>query len=172
MWKPAGALLLLVLLASPAAAFELKSPDITDGQRMSKAQVYTRCGGDNVSPALEWNGAPPGAKSFVLTMIDQDVSPSQWSHWIVVDLPASTTALAHNDGLPDGAHGVVSNFGDASYDGPCPPIRTGLHHYRITVWAMPTAMVSVPANVNAQDLAAQLSRQAIGSASLTGTYQR
>jgi Raf kinase inhibitor-like YbhB/YbcL family protein len=167
-----SALALLLALASPAAAFELKSPDIADGQRMSKAQVYTRCGGDNVSPALEWSGAPAGTKSFVLTMIDQDVSPSQWSHWIVVDLPAGTTALAHNDNLPDGAHGIVSNFGDASYDGPCPPIRTGLHHYRITVWAMPTAMVSLPANVNAQDLAAQLSHQAIGSASLTGTYQR
>src|SRR6516162_6514956 len=130
-----SALALLLALASPAAAFELKSPDIADGQRMSKAQVYTRCGGDNVSPALEWSGAPAGTKSFVLTMIDQSVSPSQWSHWVVVDLPANTTALAHNDSLPDGAHGIVSNFGDANYDGPCPPIRTGLHHYRITIWA-------------------------------------
>jgi len=172
MRKQVCALLVLLALVSPAAAFELKSPDIADGEKMSKAQVYTRCGGDNVSPALEWSDAPAGTRSFVLTMIDQNVSPSEWSHWIVVDLPANTTALAHNDNLPDGAHGVVSNFGDATYDGPCPPIRTGLHHYRITIWAMPTATVSLPANSNAQDLAAQLSRQAIGSASLTGAYQR
>lgn len=172
MLKLASALALFLSLASPAAAFELTSPDITDGQKMSKPQIYTRCGGDNVSPALQWSGAPAGTKSFVLTMIDQNVSPSEWSHWIVVDLPANITALAHNDGLPDGAHGVVSNFGEASYDGPCPPIRTGLHHYRFTVWAMPTSTVQLPANGNAQDLSAQLSHQAIGSASLTGTYQR
>ncbi len=167
-----SALLAVLMLSSPALAFELTSPDVADGQSMSKSQVYPRCGGDNVSPALQWSGAPQATRSFVLTMIDQDVAPSQWSHWIVVNLPANTTALAHNDSLPAGAHGVVSNFGDASYDGPCPPIRTGLHHYRITIWAMPTATVSVPANANARDLAAQLSHQAIGSASLTGTYRR
>lgn len=167
-----AALLLCTLFATPALAFEIQSPDIAQGAKMSKDQVYTRCGGENISPALAWSGAPAGTKSFVLTMIDQDVSPAQWSHWIVVDLPATTTALARNDNLPDGAHGIVSNFGDANYNGPCPPIRTGVHHYRITIWAMPNAMTSVPPNANAQDLSATLAKQAIGSASLIGTYVR
>src|ERR1700744_1916487 len=71
------------------------------------------------------------AKSLILTMIDIDVRPSLWSHWIVVYLPPDSTGIARGQKtLPGGARGVVSNFGDAFYDGPCPPEGTGLHHYR------------------------------------------
>ena len=69
-----------------------------------------------------------GTKSFVLTMIDVSVKPSQWSHWIVVGLPPDATSLARGTkALPAGAAAIASNFGDANYDGPCPPNGTGVH---------------------------------------------
>src|SRR5689334_7320110 len=78
------------LILSPctgANAMELKSADLAPGAKIATAQIYPQCGGHNVSPDLSWSGVPAGAKSLVLTMIDTDVKPADWSHWIVVDLP-------------------------------------------------------------------------------------
>src|SRR4051794_35927991 len=83
----------VVLGASSASAMELSSPNIHEGSPISKEQVYTRCGGQNVSPALAWSGAPAGTKSFAVTAIDHDVPPNDWSHWIVIDVPPNTTSL-------------------------------------------------------------------------------
>src|SRR6476660_9415961 len=109
---------LLLFPCAGASAMELTSGDIAPGAQIAAAQIYPRCGGQNVSPALAWSGAPAGTKSLVLTMIDMDVKPAYWSHWIVVDLPLSMTRLARGLAhLPAGAKAIVSNFGDAFYDG-------------------------------------------------------
>jgi Raf kinase inhibitor-like YbhB/YbcL family protein len=152
---------------------EVSSVDIAPGAKISAAQIYPRCGGQNISPALSWSGAPAGAKSLVLTMIDTDVKPAQWSHWIVVDLPASATGLARGTArLPSGARAIASNFGDASYDGPCPPNGTGVHHYRFTIWAMPAAKTQIAGDAKASEVADRLAKTALASASLTGWVQR
>lgn len=164
------------LLLSPcahASAMELTSGDLAPGAQIATAQIYPRCGGQNTSPALSWSGVPTGAKSLVLTMIDMDVKPADWSHWIVVDLPASTTMLPRGLAqLPAGAKAVVSNFGDAFYDGPCPPNGTGVHHYRFTIWAMPAAKTEIANDAKANEVADTLAKTAIASASLTGWVKR
>lgn len=169
-----AALYALPLLIAPAAsAMTLSSSDIADGQAISVAQIYPRCGGENVSPALAWNGAPRQTRSYALTMIDLDVKPAQWSHWIVIGIPPKVTSLARGaKTLPAGSQAIVSNFGDAGYDGPCPPAGTGTHHYKITIWALPTATISLPANEKATDLAADLEKRALDRASITGFVLR
>ncbi len=95
MGKSAAGLVLLLALGSGAAsaAMSLTSIDIKPGAAIPIAHIYSRCGGENISPALSWSGAPSNTKSFVLTMIDIDVKPDKWSHWIVVGLPATVTSL-------------------------------------------------------------------------------
>jgi Raf kinase inhibitor-like YbhB/YbcL family protein len=168
----AGALLATVA-GSPSAAMQITSPDLKAGAPMPMANVYPRCGGRNISPALAWSGAPPAAKSLVLTMIDLTPPPHQWSHWIVVGLAPSTTGLARGVSvLPAGAHAIAGNFGDAAYDGPCPPAGSGVHRYQITIWALPTPAPQVTPNGPADALGAMLARAAIDHASLTVTAQR
>ena len=168
------AVILASLTAAPAAlAMTLTSADIHPGAVIAKAQIYPRCGGDNVSPQLAWNGAPAGTKSFVLTMIDLDVKPAQWSHWIVVDLPASATTLPRGlKALPTPASVVASNFGDRAYAGPCPPAGSGAHHYQFTIWALPTTRFSIAPDAKADGLAALIGKQALDRASLTGSVTR
>lgn len=161
-----------VLVAGPAAAMELTSPDIREGAPIAKEQVYTRCGGQNVSPALAWSGAPAGTKSFAITAIDHNVPPNDWSHWVVVDIPPNTTSLAKGASLPAGAHAVVTDFGRAGYGGPCPPPGSGVHHYEFAVWALRTPTVQMPAHATAKEIAAFLQKDALAKASITGTYQR
>ena len=151
----------------------LTSSDIRDGASIGLQQIYPRCGGANVSPALAWSGAPAGTKSFALTMIDTDVQPAMWSHWLVVDLPPGTTSLPQGARqFPVGAKQLKTDFGDAAYGGPCPPKGSGVHHYQFTVWALPVANVSFAEGATAADMLAALTKQALAKATLTGTYQR
>ena len=171
MCKPAAAaLLLLALLAGTAsAAMSLASSDVRSGAVIPTAHIYPRCGGENISPALSWSGAPKGTKSFVLTMIDLDVKPDQWSHWVVVGLPAAVNSIPRGaTSLPDGAKAIVSNFGDAAYAGPCPPKGTGIHHYQFTIWALPAVEISLTDDEKATAVTALLSLRALDRASLVG----
>ena len=164
------ATILALAAAGPALALTLSSHDLQPGAAIPAAHIYPRCGGQNQSPDLSWAGAPAATKSFVLTMIDMDVRPALWSHWLVTDLPASTTSLAHGaKALPAGAHAVVSNFGEAAYDGPCPPAGSGVHHYRFTIWAMAADGVTIQPDEKADAVMARLSASAIDHASLTAT---
>ena len=161
------------ILGGPAlAALALTSSDIAPGSPINARHIYPRCGGHNLSPQLSWTGAPGNTRSYVLTMIDLDVRPSQWSHWIVVDLPSNAHSLPQGAAsLPGASKAVVSNFGDAAYAGPCPPAGTGVHHYQFTIWALPIAELSLPADEKATDLTSHLSRIALEQASLTALVQ-
>ena len=67
--------------------------------------------GDNVSPPLEWSGAPAGTKSFALIVDDPDApdprAPQRtWVHWVLYDIPPETSALPEDvarHGMPAGA---------------------------------------------------------------------
>jgi Raf kinase inhibitor-like YbhB/YbcL family protein len=174
MNRPAisSALVLLLLGSSTVTAMTLTSTDITAGGAIPSAQLYPRCGGRNISPQLAWSGAPRTTQSFVLTMIDVDVKPSQWSHWIVVELPATVSSLPQGvESLPGSAKALVSNFGDAAYAGPCPPKGSGVHHYQFTIWALATITIALTPDEKATDVTALLSKCAIDHASLTGFIQ-
>ena len=166
----AGMSLVLTLVTGTASAeMSLTSADVRPGVAIPIAHIYPRCGGDNISPSLSWSGAPGTTKSFVLTMIDVDVKPDHWSHWIVVNLPAAVNSLPRGaTSLPSPAKAIVSNFGDAAYAGPCPPKGSGLHHYEFTIWALPTTETALAADAKATTVTALLSNRALDRASLVG----
>ena len=166
----AAALLAGLSATTSASAMTLQSADLRAGSTIAPPFRYPRCGGQNTSPDLSWHGAPAGTKTYVLTMIDIDVKPSGWSHWILIDLPADTTALNRGTNrLPSGAKAILSNFGDLAYAGPCPPHGTGLHHYRFTIWAMPTVHTEIAPNIDALLLERRLEQTALASGVLIGS---
>ena len=71
---------------------------------------YT-CDDVDVSPALEWAGAPDGTESFALIVDDPDAPDPEapkmvWVHWVLYNLPADADRLAespHGKKLPPGA---------------------------------------------------------------------
>ncbi|HYB50774.1 MAG TPA: YbhB/YbcL family Raf kinase inhibitor-like protein [Burkholderiaceae bacterium] len=168
-----------LIASTSAAAFEIKSPDIAEGSTLTKAQVYSGfgCTGDNISPALQWSGAPAGTKSFALTVYDPDApTGSGWWHWVVYDLPASSTGVPRGVGkgaaLPAGAHQGRNDFGAGDFGGACPPPGDAPHHYIFTVYALKVDKLGVPADATAALIGYNIKANSLGSATLTARYGR
>ena len=130
-----------------APTFQLSSSSVTDGQPLPLAQlsaVFGVPGGGDISPQLSWSGFPPETKSFVVSMYDpQAPTGSGFWHWVLADVPSSTTDLPEGAGsansthLPDGALQLGGDAGAQQYVGGAPPAGTGkTHNYYITVTAL------------------------------------
>ncbi|HVW70070.1 MAG TPA: YbhB/YbcL family Raf kinase inhibitor-like protein [Steroidobacteraceae bacterium] len=130
--------------AAPTASFTLSSPDFPANGQMPEPFVYNAagCTGGNISPALKWTGVPAGTKSFVITLFDEDEhgTPSGWWHWIVYDIPGTSTGLPRGAGaahsLPAGALHGRGDDGSEAYSGPCPDAGDPAHRYLFTIYAL------------------------------------
>ena len=147
------------------AGFVLTSPSFDEGGAIP---VRHSCDGANVSPALNWAGAPQGTVGFALILDDPDASG--FIHWVVFDLPGGSSGtlaegLQQTDPLPQG----LNDFGRAGYGGPCPP--SGTHHYRFTMWAL-SAALGLTGNPSAGQVRAALTDRVLAQTTLTGTYTR
>jgi Raf kinase inhibitor-like YbhB/YbcL family protein len=118
-------------LSGAAQALTLTSPDIKPGARIADEQVYSGCGGKNVSPALSWSGAPKGTKSFALSVYDPDApTGSGFWHWVVFNIPPDVTSLPKgagdpkSDAAPKGAVQSRTDFGAPGYGGRARPRAT------------------------------------------------
>jgi Raf kinase inhibitor-like YbhB/YbcL family protein len=178
----AGAVLALVMAGTTYAdgTFTLTSPDLKAGGRIAEAQVFSGfgCSGANVSPALTWSHAPAGTKSFALMVYDPDApTGSGWWHWIVYNLPATTTSLPADAGspknhlLPDGAVQGRTDFGTSGYGGPCPPPGKP-HRYYFRLYALKVPALDLPKDSTAAFIGFNVRAQSLGSAELLGLYGR
>ena len=153
-----------------AMAFELKSSVFNDkGAIPSK---YT-CDGNDVSPPLIWSGAPVGTKSFALIADDPDAPVGTWVHWVMWNIPATTTGLkeATDKGasLPDGTKQGTTDFKRTGYGGPCPP--SGTHRYYFKLYALDTVL-DLDQTTTKSKLESSMKGHVLGQATLMGTYAR
>jgi Raf kinase inhibitor-like YbhB/YbcL family protein len=180
MFRKTGlAIVAFTLTAASASAqatkFTLTSTDAHAGQLMAVAQMFNGmgCTGQNISPALAWHGAPASAKSFAITIYDPDApTGSGWWHWVVYNIPATTTQLAQGAGgagakLPAGAKQGSTDFGKPGYGGPCPPKGDAPHHYIFTVYALDAPSIDVPETATAAYIGFNLHGHTIAKATFT-----
>jgi Raf kinase inhibitor-like YbhB/YbcL family protein len=160
-----------------AAGFSLSSPDFKNNGAIPDKYTFNNmgCTGQNLSPALEWKNAPAGTKSFALMVHDPDApTGSGWWHWVLYNIPASTTSLPEGAGksLPAGAAEGSTDFGTTGYGGPCPPPGSGKHHYNFTLYALKVDKLDVPPNATAAMVGFYAGANSLGKAKLTGLYER
>jgi Raf kinase inhibitor-like YbhB/YbcL family protein len=140
-----------------------------------KAGDGTACGGENVSPALAWNHAPAGTKSFALLMFDPDGRGGQGvSHWIAYDLPGNVISVATGEMSRPGPKFVGGsnqrNLG--IFMGPCPPKGDPWHHYTIQLFALDVAPGSLPAGLTRDGFFEKVTGHVLAETSIIGRYTR
>jgi len=135
------------------------------------------CDGDDISPALQWSGAPAGTRSFVLIVDDPDApdpaAPRMtWVHWVLYNLPPNATGLAENVSAKDLPQGTLQGNNDwkrTGYGGPCPPI--GRHRYFHKLYALDTVLGDLhePTKGGVEQA---MRGHVLAETQLLGTYQR
>ena len=168
----------------------------------------------NVSPHLAWSDSPVGTRSFALICHDFDV-PSKaddvnqadrevpedlpridFFHWVLVDLPSTTTAIAEGEfsqGFtprgkpgPAGPHGSRQGLNDYTawyagnaemagnyfgYDGPFPPFNDSLvHHYVFTLYALGVEQAAVEGHFTGPQARQAIYPHVLAEATHSGTY--
>ena len=200
---------------------KLSSSSFSDGQNIPGDYAFCTpdpahhvCLGRNLNPQLSWSDAPAGTRSFVVICHDPDV-PSKgddvnqegrtvpaslprvdFFHWVLIDLPASVTALKEGEfsssvtprgkSGPQAAHGTrqgINNYTDwfagdndmrgdyYGYDGPCPPWNDEIvHRYVFTVFALDIDQLPLDGRFGGPEVRRAMQGHILAQASLTGTY--
>lgn len=174
-----GASLCVLLLHGAAVyaadAFEIASPGMPDGGTLAltHAGSQNHCGGDDVSPPLQWRNAPPATRSFAITMFDPDGAKGLGvAHWVLYGIPASATSLAAGGALPAGVRVGPNVSGQAAYRGPCPPAGDIAHHYVVQIYALDLAPDALPAGLTRDALHAAIKDHILANSSTVLRFGR
>lgn len=153
--------------------FSILSPDFKDGDTVPKR---FSCDGEDMSPEIQWDGAPPAVRSFVLIVEDPDAPSGTFTHWIVYDMPFSLHKLSRgigNGAVPEG--GIkqgYTDFGRKGYEGPCPPKGHGVHRYNFILTALDIPALGLPDGARKSDIERAMKGHILGTAKLMGIYGR
>jgi len=152
-------------LAEPGNMVSISAPAFAKGNPIPAQFAYKH---ENISPELRIANVPANARSLVLIVDDPDSPSGLWTHWLVWNLPASTTSIPEGK-LPSGAIQGKNSFGHFCYDGPAPP--SGTHRYFFHLYALDTPFF--PKVLESSDRAAILALMKghiVGQAETYGVY--
>jgi Raf kinase inhibitor-like YbhB/YbcL family protein len=135
--------------------------------------------GGNVSPGLEWSGAPAGAKEFLVVVDDPDAEgQSPAVHWVVYGIPEGTTSLPEGVAPQSAAdRGLATTFtqGRNSFDvhgwtGPDPPAGRR-HTYQFWVYALDSRL-PLPPGATKQQALESAQNHVIGTGRFVARYEK
>jgi len=160
-------------------SFVLVATGLETGKPLPRAQwsAYNHAGGNDISPALRWSGAPAGTQSYVVTVFDPDAPGKGFWHWFVVDIPADVGGLPEGAGtgsakLPKGAHSMLNDAGVAGYMGAAPPPGSGVHHYIFAVHALDVPTLGLTTETSARSVVEALRGHELARATVVGLARR
>jgi Raf kinase inhibitor-like YbhB/YbcL family protein len=160
-----------------AQTLSVTSPTLKAGETIP--QDYT-ADGRNVSPPLQWSGAPASTREFAVILDDPDVPmPQPFVHWVIYKIPGTAKGLPENipidptAAMPSEIAGAVqgmSGFRRPIYRGPAPPPGKP-HHYHFKVLAIDAVLDLKPGLTKAELLEA-VKGHIVGEGELVAIYER
>jgi Raf kinase inhibitor-like YbhB/YbcL family protein len=148
---------------------KLTSTSFIDGGELPTK--YT-CDGEGISPDIQWTDAPSGTKSFVLIYDDPDAVSGIWDHWVLYNLPATTSSIPENaKTFPAGTQSGLNSWPKLGHGAACPPPGTGTHRYIFHLYAL-NAVLDLPNKANSTQITTAMKEHVLEKATLTGLYKR
>jgi Raf kinase inhibitor-like YbhB/YbcL family protein len=144
---------------------QLTSPNFGDGQAIPAD--YT-CQGLNQAPDLIIDDVPEGTLSLALLVTDPDSANGNFVHWLMWNIPPTTTSLYSNQ-WPNEAKQGYNDFGLPGYGGPCP--AEGLHHYHFRLVAL-DILLDLSEGSYLADLESVMYNHILTECELVGLYQK
>ena len=129
---------------------------------------YT-CAGQNVSPPLQWSGAPAGTECFALIVDDPDAPGGTFNHWVLFNIPGGTLRLEEG-ASPEGTLQGMTSYGETGWGGPCPP-KGPAHHYHFILFAL-DKVLALKAGASKQRVLEEVNGHMLERAETVGLYQR
>jgi Raf kinase inhibitor-like YbhB/YbcL family protein len=124
------------------------------------------CDGGDKNPPLTIDGVPKESKSLALIVDDPDAPHGTFDHWVVWDIPPSTTKIAeHSVPGTEGLNGARQK----GFMGPCPP--SGTHRYFFKVYALDTELKLGPKTTK-RELEKAMENHILAKGELIGLYKR
>lgn len=135
---------------------------------------FTKDGG-NLSPLIEWQGAPVGTRSYALVVEDPDAPHGTFRHWAAYNIPADLRRLAEGAGSRGQGAALQmaeNDFGNTRYDGPQPPPGDGPHHYHFRLFALDVPELDVADDCTAVEILEAARAHSIDEADTVGLFGR
>jgi Raf kinase inhibitor-like YbhB/YbcL family protein len=156
------------------------SSDIKDGMTIDRKfggpnSAQMACGGENVSPVLQWSNPPANTKSFAIVMYDFDGGRGAGVvHWIGYGIGSDVTSLAGGEGNAASSHMIAGTNSrqTETYFGPCAPATDTPHHYIYSVYALDVAKDELPAKLTRDQFLEKVKGRILNLTSIVGTYRR
>ncbi len=164
-----------IFSVAPVAAQELTLTSPAFQQHGTIPLRHSPYGTDNLSPALNWTGAPAGTQSFALILDDPDAGATPFVHWVIYNIPSTATGLP--EGIPAdaavanpaGAHQGVTGLRRPGYFGPRPPAGSP-HHYHFKLYAL-SSPPTLAEGLTKDTLLAAMQGNILAETALVGMYQ-
>lgn len=157
--------------ATPPTPLTLSSSEFNAGSEIPK---QCTCKGKDISPALQWSGAPARTASFAIIVDDPDAPHGDWVHWIIWNVPAATQSLpeavAKQEQLEDGSRQGKNDFHKTGYNGACPP-GGQTHRYFFRLYALDSKL-DLPPGANRAALEAAMQGHILSQAEYMGTFHK
>ncbi len=152
----------------------ITSPVFSDN---GEIPIRFTCQGEDISPALIWDGVPDGTASLALIVDDPDApdpaAPKMiWVHWVLYNIPPDVGGLPEavpSGTLPSGTLEGLNDWTRTGYGGPCPPI--GRHRYFHKLYALDRKLPDLGTPTKASLLEA-MQGHVLEEAVLMGTYSK
>ena len=182
MWGLFGWLVLVAVARVPVDAQAPAALVVTSTSLKANETIpadYT-ADGRNISPALQWSGAPTATKEFAVICDDPDAPMAQpFVHWVIYKIPGTAKGLPENVPIdpgipmPAGIAGTVqglNGFKRAMYRGPAPPAGKP-HGYHFVVYAL-DAPLDLRPNLTRAELLEAIKGHVIGQGEIVPVYER
>lgn len=147
---------------------DVSSYSFVNGEKMPEKHT---CYGENISPHLKWENIPPETKSLVIMVEDPTAFFSNWTHWLVYNIPPNVNELEENlkadKILPNSIKQGENIFIDIGYKGPCPKLRTHTYFFRVFAIDIETNMKT---GLKRNEVKKVIKDHIIGYGFITGKY--